>query len=130
MLELVQVHTFRGPAHILQGLSLVVHEREFAYGGADKAIADGKLDESFGDGGRVLTSISSEEYSSSDDQALADAPVVVQQVAEVVDVQTNLPGMAPPADALAVLAMHRFSRLFWPSIREKVECPEWHEDKP
>src|SRR6266536_1086573 len=28
MLELVQVHTFRGPAHILQGLSLVVHERE------------------------------------------------------------------------------------------------------
>src|SRR5919205_2739113 len=28
MLELAQVHTFRGPAHILQGLSLVVHERE------------------------------------------------------------------------------------------------------
>ena len=28
MLELVQVHTFRGPAHILQGLSLRVHERE------------------------------------------------------------------------------------------------------
>src|SRR2546421_12392801 len=28
MLELVQIHTFRGPAHILQGLSLVVHERE------------------------------------------------------------------------------------------------------
>ena len=28
MLELVQVHTFRGPAHILQDLSLRVHERE------------------------------------------------------------------------------------------------------
>ena len=28
MLELVQVHTFRGPAHILQDLSLSVHERE------------------------------------------------------------------------------------------------------
>jgi branched-chain amino acid transport system ATP-binding protein len=28
MLELAQVHTFRGPAHILHGLSLVVRERE------------------------------------------------------------------------------------------------------
>ena len=28
MLELTQVHTFRGPAHILQGLSLIVRELE------------------------------------------------------------------------------------------------------
>ena len=28
MLEVKQIHTFRGPAHVLHGISLSVHERE------------------------------------------------------------------------------------------------------